>query len=118
MDRKYALALVFAAFAAGPAAAEGPLQDMQPPVSTATRADVVADMQQARQSGVDSYADGYNPLTHFRSGRTREDVTREYIDARGAVAALNGEDSGSAWLARREPARAAQTQLAATPLAD
>lgn len=116
MQRKYALALVFAAIA-GSAAAEGPLPEPQQPVSAATRAEVIADMAQARQAGVDTLACDYNPLTSFRGVRTRAEVTQEYMDARDVVAAMNGEDSGSAWLARRMPTRPAGTQLAGS-LAD
>lgn len=102
MNRKTTLALVLAAFAAGSAIADDGTMVPEPFVSTATRAEVMADLQQFRQSGVNTWADDYNPLTRFRGDRTREEVTREFIASRGTVAALTGEDSGSVFLAGRE----------------
>lgn len=113
MDRNFALALFLAAAAAGPAIADDATYGNPPFVSTLSRAEVMADLLQFRQSGVDPWADEYNPLTAQRSERTRADVTREYLDARDAVAAFNGEDSGSAWLARREGRHLRSTELAA-----
>lgn len=116
MNRKTALALVIASAACARAFADDPTVDPTPFISTAHRADVVAQMQAFRQSGIDPWADGYNPIAQFRGTRTRDDVTREYIASRDLVSALNGEDSGSMYLARRMQPRA--TELAAGAAAD
>jgi hypothetical protein len=75
--------------------------DPNPFVSTLTRAEVRADLERFRRSGVDPTAQEYNPLAKFQSGRTRAEVTAEYLAERSAVAAFGGEDSGSVYLARR-----------------
>jgi hypothetical protein len=120
MTRKLALALglVIASAAATPAFADDPTIVNEQFVSTATRADVMAELQQFRQSGIDPWADGYNPLLQARSERTRAEVTGEYIRSRDLVDALNGEDSGSVYLARRDGQRQQPTQLAVSPVAD
>jgi hypothetical protein len=108
MNRKIALALLLVS-----AGAYADDITMDPPfTSTASRAQVLQELQQFRQSGVNPWADEYNPVAGFRSARTREETTREYIQSRDVVGALNGEDSGSAFLARREPAQPAATQMA------
>lgn len=118
MDRKTALALVIAAAAAAPAFAEGDGNYQPDPfVSTRTRAEVMAELQEARKSRIDPYADEYNPVHHMRSERTREEVTREYLASRDMVSALNGEDSGSVYFARRDSGQPAATQLASAPVA-
>ena len=118
MNRKFALAFVLACAVAAPAFADDPTVVDEHVVSTATRADVMAAFQQFRQSGINPWADEYNPLLQVRSERTRADVTNEYIRSRDQVEALYGEDSGSAYLARIEGARRQPTQLAASPMAD
>jgi hypothetical protein len=57
----------------------------------------------------------YNPLAQFSSKRSRAEVVAEYISAREQVAALNGEDSGSAYLARHEDGAAVATTIAGQP---
>ena len=81
-------------------------------VSTATRAEVMSELQQFRQSGVNPWADEYDAVRTLRSERTRAEVTSEYIAARATVAAFNGEDSGSAYLARRDNAKGQATHMA------
>ena len=110
---KIALSLAFALTAAASVHADDITIDPTPFTSTLTRAEVMADLQQARRSGVNPWADEYNPLADFQSSKTRAQVTAEYLGERNAVAAFNGEDSGSVYLARREPAQSRETQLAA-----
>lgn len=108
MNRTIAFALLLAS-----AGAYADDITMEPPfTSTLSRAQVLQDLQQHRQSGVNPWADDYNPVAGFRSALTREQVTKEYIQSRDVVGAFNGEDSGSAFLARREPAHPADTQMA------
>ena len=113
MNRKIALSLVLAATGAV-AHADDIGMDPQPFTSTLTRAQVLAELRQFRQAGVNPWADDYAPVAQFRSSLTREQVIREYMASRDAVAALNGEDSGSTYLARREPAGKGGVQMAAT----
>lgn len=72
--------------------------DPHPFVSTLTRADVQAQLQQYKAAGVNPWSTSYNPLARFTSTRTRAEVTAEYLQSRAEVAALNGEDSGSVYL--------------------
>ena len=118
MNRKLALAFVIASTAAATAFAEDATMVNEQFVSTATRADVIAELQQYRQSGVNPWADEYNPVLQMRSERTRADVTSEYLRSRDTVGALNGEDSGSVYLAHRDGERQQATQLATAPVAD
>lgn len=117
MNRHFALALVAAAAAAGPAFADDITIDPTPFVSTRSRAEVIGEMQQFRHSGANPWADEYNPLAEFRSDRTREQVTLEYLASRDSVAALNGEDSGSMYLARITAPVSISTQMAEAPIA-
>ena len=73
---------------------------MDPPfTSTASRAQVIHELQLYRQAGINPWADDYSPLAQFRSERTRQEVTSAFLAERDAVAARNGEDSGSAYVA-------------------
>ena len=100
MNRKIALSLILASTGAVALADD---ITMDPPfTSTANRAQVVHELHQYRQAGINPWADDYNPAAQFRSERTRQEVTREFLAERDAVAARNGEDSGSASMARRE----------------
>lgn len=83
--------------------------------TTATRAAVQAQLAEHRQAGVNPWSTSYNPLKGFRSERTRAEVTAEYVASRNAVAAMTGEDSGSAFLAAHKPVTAA-SQLAGQPV--
>jgi len=99
MNRNFAIALVLATAAAGNAFADDITVEATPFVSSMTRAEVQAQVQQAR-GGVDVWADSYDQLAAFHSDRSRAEVTAEYIAERDTVMAFNGEDSGSVRLAR------------------
>jgi hypothetical protein len=118
MNRKIALTLVIASAFAGSAFAETPMASDNVFQSAASRSAVQAELQQHRQSGVDSFADGYNPLREFRSERTRAAVQAEYLADRDQVAAMTGEDSGASYISRGALPRIADSQLAAAPIAE
>ncbi len=99
MNRKIAIALA-TAFAAGSVLADDITIDTTPFQSTATRAEVKADLASYKQAGVNSYATTYSPLRSFESSKSRAEVSSEYVASRDRVAFMTREDSGSAWLAR------------------
>jgi hypothetical protein len=99
------LAPVLAAAFAAPVFADDITPEPAPIVSSATRAQVQAELQQFKQ-GANPWSQTYNPLASFRGQRTRADVQAEYLRSRDEVAALTSEDSGSAYLAIRTPAAA------------
>lgn len=95
----FASVLALAAVAStGAAFADDITVDPHPFVSTLSRADVQAQLQQYQAARVNPWSTSYNPLAHFTSTRTRAEVTAEYLQSRDEVQALNGEDSGSAYL--------------------
>ena len=100
MNRNTVIALVLAA-SAGASVADDITVETTPYVSSATRAEVQAELKSFKQSGVNPSSNRYDPLAQFTGQRTRAEVTAEYIDARDEVAAFTGEDSGSAELAAR-----------------
>lgn len=67
-------------------------------VSSATRAEVQTELQQYKAGGVNPWSTSYNQLARFQGSRTRAEVNAEFLQSRAEVAALNGEDSGSAYL--------------------
>ncbi|MGZ5181581.1 MAG: hypothetical protein ACXWC6_16880 [Ramlibacter sp.] len=70
-------------------------------VPAKSRATVQAELDQFRaQYPVSPWSFRYNPLANFKSTATRAEVTAAYIADRNEVAALTGEDSGSAYLAQ------------------
>jgi hypothetical protein len=95
----FASLLAIAAASANVAFADDITVDPHPFTSSLARSDVQAQLQQYKAAGVNPYASSYNQLTSFRGSRTRAEVTAEYLQSRAEVAALNGEDSGSSWLA-------------------
>lgn len=112
MNRNIAFALVLSAAGAVQADDPTPEPGFQ---STRSRAEVIAEMQQFRRSGIDPWAQDYNHLARFQGSRTRAEVRNEYIAERAAVAALNGEDSGSVYLAHGRMGQPQEVQLAAQP---
>lgn len=67
-----------------------------------TRTEVQAQLTGYKQAGVNPWSTSYNPLKSFQSNRSRAEVTSEFLGSRAAVAAMTGEDSGSAYLATRQ----------------
>jgi len=117
MNRNIAsiLAITAAAFA-GQAFADDITIDTTPFASTKSRVEVGAELAQYKQAGVNPWSTQYNPLKQFRSAKTREQVVADYVAGRDEVAALNGEDSGSAYLAQGSGrAQDASTTLAGRP---
>ena len=107
MNAKSLIAAAIAVAAAGTAfaqttpnlyGAEGGTQDTF--VGTLSRAQVQAELAQYKRAGVNPWSTWYNPLKSFKSTANRADVTAAYIASRDEVAALNGEDSGAAYLAQ------------------
>jgi hypothetical protein len=116
---RYALAIALATIAAaGQVFADDITIDTTPFTSTATRAQVQAELQQFRAAGVNPLADDYNPLHQFRGTKTRAEVTAEFLRSRDAVAAMTGEDSGSFYLSRQKkaPAAAPASTIAGQPV--
>ena len=112
MNRKSALIVLALAAAAGSAFADDITIDNTPFASTLSRGEVMAQFVQHKQAGINPHAASYNPLKHFRSVKSREQVQQEFVAARESVQAMNGEDSGSSWLAAHR-AQEAGTSLAA-----
>lgn len=97
MNRKIVstAAIAIAAFA-GAAHAESPIGQSAPFNSVRTRAEVLADLQQNNKAGFGNASTSYGALPAFRSARTRDAVTAEYIAARHEVAARNAEGASGA----------------------
>jgi hypothetical protein len=70
-----------------------------------TRAEVQAELSSYKKTGVNPWSISYNPLSAFKGSLTRAQVTAAYIADRDQVAALTGEDSGSAFLTASAPRR-------------
>jgi hypothetical protein len=117
MKFKIASAVLIAAATAGSAFAETPTVVKDDFVSTRTRAEVQAELLAFKQSGVNPWAMSYNQLAAFRSNLTRQQVVADYLAARDEVAAVNSEDSGSAYFAQALPHRTTTTAtLAGRPV--
>ena len=84
--------------------------------STKSRAEVQAELAKPHGPGGSPWSMRYDPLAGFKSKLTRAQVQAEYIASREEVAALNGEDSGSAYLARGVTSEVDRTRLAGQPL--
>ena len=123
---RYLLASLLAATAAtaNVAFAEGYGEGWDPQPTfhgTRTRAEVIADMKDARAQGLIPHgeAGGYtiSMAAPTASTTTRLAVRDEYIRSRAEVAAMDGEDSGSALLARARVRPHAPTQVAGEAVA-
>lgn len=114
MNRHFVLALCFASASIGTAFADDITIDPTPFVSTASRAQVMAELKQFQASGVNPWADDYNQLAQAHSTMTRAEVTAAYLASRNEVEALGAEDSGSSYLTRVAARRVHTTELAAT----
>lgn len=104
--------LVTAMYISGAARADDITIDPLPFVPSASRAEVRAELKTFKKSGVNPWSIAYNQLRNFQSTKTRAEVTAEYIMERDAVAAMNGEDSGSRYLAERRDAERSAVLLA------
>lgn len=115
MNRKIAsAALIVAAFATGSAFAETPLAGGQDNfVPSKTRAQVQAELLSYKQAGVNPWSISFDQLKGLRSTASRQDVTAAYVASRDEVAAITGEDSGSAYFAQA----GSQSGLRSTTLA-
>jgi Domain of unknown function (DUF4148) len=106
----YPLVTLIALFSAGAALADSPTPDdsaSQVWAQTKTRSAVQAELLQARADGsIKMTSISYNPLAAAQSVKTREAVRADMFAARasGEAAAIVGEDSGSAYLARANTA--------------
>ena len=100
MNRTIAIAAI-ALVAASSAFAESPLAGNQPFAAARSRAEVQAELQQYKASGVNPWSQSYNQLRGFQSSKTRAEVTAEFLQSRNETAALTREDSGSALLSAR-----------------
>lgn len=117
---RYLLAsfLAISATSASTAFADDITLDPRPFASSMTRAEVQGQLQQYKAQGVNPWSTSYNPLARFTSSKTRADVTAEYLQSRDEVAALNAEDSGSAYLTARVHRAAPAPVVAGRALAD
>ena len=95
------IALAIAAVAAAPAFADTEYTPEPTFVSSRSRAEVIAELQQFQRAGMNPWADHYDQLHAFVSTKTRAQVVAEYINARDEVAGMNAEDSGSSYMMAR-----------------
>jgi len=91
--------------AAGAAMAEDRAPDafVAEAVSSKTRAQVVAELEQGRRDGsIKAATSTFNPLRDARSLKTRDEVKAELAEAKasGEFAVLNSEDGGVALVAQ------------------
>ena len=98
MKLKIASAVLLTVVAAGVFADELPALPTDSFVSTKSRAEVQAELFAYKKAGVNPWSTSYNQLAGFKSSTTRQAVVAEYLASRDEVAALNSEDSGSAYL--------------------
>jgi hypothetical protein len=116
MNSKAILAIAaFAALAGTAARADDITVDSQQFQSAKSRAEVQAELAQYQKAGVNPWSTRYNPLAGFQSTKSRAQVQAEYVAERNQVAALTGEDSGSAYLTQVAASRTVGTTLAGTP---
>jgi hypothetical protein len=106
MNRKTLAAALVLVAAAGSALADDITVDNTPFTSTRSRAEVLAELQQFKASGVNPWAQNFDQLKSFTSAKTRAQVTADYLASRELTAATTGEDSGAAWLAANKPVAA------------
>jgi hypothetical protein len=104
MNRKTLAAALVLVAAAGSALADDITIDSTSFVSTRSRAEVLAELQQFKAAGVNPWSQSFDQLKSFKSAKTRAQVTADYVDSREQTAATTGEDSGAAWLAANKPA--------------
>jgi len=100
MNRNIASAFILAAAVTGNAFADDITVDHTPFLAHKSRAEVQAELAQFKAAGVNPWSIRYNHLAGFASTKSRLEVASDYIANRDSVSALNGEDSGSAYLAK------------------
>jgi hypothetical protein len=115
MNRNFALAALFAIAASGNAFADDITVDTTPFVSSRTRAEVQAELTQFKKSGTSPWSIQYNPLANFKSTVSSQQATAAYLASRNEVAAFNGEDSGSSYLAAARAHEAGATLAGRAP---
>lgn len=113
-----AAAALAASFIAATAHAEGPIASGPdtPFVSSRTRAEVRAEVirsGEAVRAAASEWDRNQHTFQPVAGGPTRAQIAAEYISARDEVHALNGEDSGAAYLGSHTVAMPAGTMLAA-----
>lgn len=96
MHRKNVLFAVIAAALAGQSLAQDPAAWRNDFVSTMSPESVQAEFVAFKKAGVNPWSGTYDPLKYFTSTRSRDAVSADYAALRAEVAALTGEDSGSA----------------------
>lgn len=109
------LSAILVAAAATSAFAETPTIVKDDFVSTRSRAEVQAELFAYKKAGVNPWSRSYNQLAGFKSVASRDQVVADYIASRDVVAAINSEDSGSAYFAQLQRAGSTAT-LAGTPV--
>ena len=98
MKLKIASAVLLTAVATSVFADELPALPTDSFVSTKSRAEVQAELSDYKMAGVNPWSKSYNPLAGFKSSISRQEVVAEFMAARDQVAAINSEDSGSAYM--------------------
>jgi hypothetical protein len=117
MNRNIAFAFVLATAAIGNAFAGEITPEPAAFASSASRAQVQADLAQYRRTGVDTTSYEYNPLSQFKSSTTRAQVVADFIANRSELAALDAEARGADAVARNvDVKRQGATRLAGQPV--
>jgi polyisoprenoid-binding protein YceI len=103
MNRIASLAALAFAVAAGSAFADDITIDPVQHQSLKSRTEVQAELAQYQKARVNPWSTSYNQFSQSKSLRDRADVRAEAVASvqSGETAALTGEDSGSAYLAKR-----------------
>jgi hypothetical protein len=103
MNRIATLAAIAFSLAAGSAFADDITVDPVQHQSLKSRAEVQADLAQYQKARINPWSTSYNVLSQSKSVLDRAAVHAEAVavNKSGEVAALTGEDSGSAYLAKR-----------------
>jgi len=116
MSRNIASAFILAAAVTGNAFADDITVDHIPFLAQKSRTEVQVELAQFKAAGVNPWSIRYNHLAGFASTKSRQEVASDYIANRESVSALNGEDSGSAYLAKIA-ARSGSVRLARSSVA-
>jgi len=119
MTRRISFAIaIAAALASASAFADDITVDNTPFVSTKSRAEVRADLMNQKQRAkvaADEWSVRRDQQRQARREATNRQSRAEYAADRDEVKALNGEDSGSAYLSRQAARRRADTATMGAP---